>query len=291
MGWTLTAYDEQPADEVVALDYRETAPADAHRDMFLDEKGEPDAQLSIHSPLASGVPGTVRGMAALHERYGSLPWPELVQPAIDLAENGFRIDPWTANKIQEYGEKFALVDPRFREHIEFQLYFREGVDRMAIPDLAATLRRIAGQGADEFYTGRTSELIVEEMQGGGGLITAADLAAWSGRAPEAMGRLGTYQAISKTMLKDPDKALEMIERALASESIPPRIARSCERLAERLRRPVRVGLLGYEPDQRAPAVGAAGGHPEQEQAAQQVAQEQHEAAQYKPENVQQQVHA
>ena len=71
--------------EVVCVDYRETAPADAHRDMFLDEKGEPDAQLSIHSPLASGVPGTVRGMAALHERYGSLPWPELVQPAIDLA--------------------------------------------------------------------------------------------------------------------------------------------------------------------------------------------------------------
>ena len=74
-----------PAEgRVIALDYRETAPADAHRDMFLDEKGEPDAQLSIHSPLASGVPGTVRGMAALHERYGSLPWPELVQPAIDL---------------------------------------------------------------------------------------------------------------------------------------------------------------------------------------------------------------
>ena len=166
------------ADEVVALDYRETAPADAHRDMFLDETGEPDAQLSVHSPLASGVPGTVRGMAALHERYGSLPWAELVQPAIDLADNGFRIDPWTANKIQEYGEKFALVDPRFREHIEFQLYFREGADRMTIPDLAETLRRIAEQGADEFYTGRTAELIVEEMQRGGGLISAADLAAY-----------------------------------------------------------------------------------------------------------------
>jgi gamma-glutamyltranspeptidase/glutathione hydrolase len=166
------------ADEVVALDYRETAPADAHRDMFLDETGEPDAQLSVHSPLASGVPGTVRGMAALHERYGSLPWAELVQPAIDLADNGFRIDPWTANKIQEYGQKFALVDPRFREHIEFQLYFREGADRMTIPDLAETLRRIAEQGADEFYTGRTSELIIEEMQDGGGLISAADLASY-----------------------------------------------------------------------------------------------------------------
>ena len=74
-------------DEVVALDYRETAPAGAHRDMFLDDAGEVDAQLSIHSALASGVPGTVRGMAALHERFGTLPWTELLEPAIDLSDS------------------------------------------------------------------------------------------------------------------------------------------------------------------------------------------------------------
>ena len=167
------------AGEVVALDYRETAPGGAHRDMFLNEHGEVDALLSVHSALAAGVPGTVRGMAALHERYGTLPWAELIQPAIDLAQDGFEVDPWTAGKIVEYGAKFAAVDERFREQIEFQLYFRAGTeDRMSIPDLANTLRRIAERGPDEFYTGRTADLIVEEMERGDGLITMEDLASY-----------------------------------------------------------------------------------------------------------------
>ena len=183
--------------EVVALDYRETAPAAAHRDMFLDGQGEVDAPLSIHSALASGVPGTVRGMAALHERYGSMPWAELLQPAIDLAENGFRIDPWTAGKIDEYSDVFALVDQRFREQVEFRLYFEKGADRMSAPDLAGTLRRIAEQGPDEFYRGRTSELIVEEMARGGGLITAADLAAYRPVWREPVeGRYRGYRIVS-----------------------------------------------------------------------------------------------
>ena len=167
------------AGDVVALDYRETAPDGARRDMFLNEDGEVDALLSVHSALAAGVPGTVRGMAALHERYGTLPWAELIQPAIDLAEDGFRVDPWTAGKIAEYGAKFAAVDERFREQIEFQLYFRGGLeDRMSIPDLAKTLRRIAERGPDEFYTGQTADLIVEEMDRGHGLITKEDLASY-----------------------------------------------------------------------------------------------------------------
>ncbi|MDH3916241.1 MAG: gamma-glutamyltransferase, partial [Chromatiales bacterium] len=158
---------------------RETAPVGAHRDMFLNQHGDVDAELSIHSALASGVPGTVRGMAAVHKQYGSLPWAELIQPAIDLAENGFEIDPWTAGKILEYGDKFALISERFREQVEFKLYFNGGAgDRMKIPDLAGTLRRIAEQGPEEFYTGETAEMIVAEMQRGGGLITADDLAAY-----------------------------------------------------------------------------------------------------------------
>ena len=165
--------------DVVALDYRETAPAAAHRDMFLDENGTVDHELSLHSALASGVAGTVRGMAAAHARYGSLPWADLIQPAIDLAENGFEIDPWTAGSFTKYGEKFAVLDERFREQIEFRLYFSGGSgDRLKIPDLAATLRRIAEEGPDEFYTGRTAQMIVEEMERGGGSITAEDLAGY-----------------------------------------------------------------------------------------------------------------
>ena len=107
-------------------------------------------------------------MAAAHERFGSLPWADLVQPAIDLAQNGFEIDPWTAGSFGKYGEKFAALDERFREQVEFKLYFEgESGDRLKIPDLAGTLRRIAEQGPDEFYTGRTAELIVEEMRARG----------------------------------------------------------------------------------------------------------------------------
>ena len=162
--------------DAVALDYRETAPAAAHRDMFLDENGDVEGDLSVHSALASGVPGTVRGMAAAHERFGSLPWAELLQPAIDLAQNGFEIDPWTAGSFDKYEDKFAALDERLREQIEFKLYYEgESGDRLKIPDLAGTLRRIAVEGPDEFYSGRTAELIVEEMKRGGGLITADDL--------------------------------------------------------------------------------------------------------------------
>ena len=165
--------------EAVALDYRETAPAAAQRAELLDDAGEVDPQLSLHSALASGIPGTVRGMAAAHERFGSLPWAELLQPAIDLAENGFEVDTWTAGTFVKYGDEFELLDDRFRDQVEFKLYYRGAPgDRLTLPDLAATLRRIAEHGPDEFYTGRTAELLVAEMERGGGLITAEDLAGY-----------------------------------------------------------------------------------------------------------------
>jgi len=175
-GFMLIHDPASPGAGVIALDYRETAPAAAHRDLFLDENGAVDSDLSVFSALASAVPGTVRGMAAAHERFGSLPWAALVQPAIELAENGFLIDPWTAHSFDKYGRKFAAVDERFQALIEFDDYF-EGAsgDRLKLPELAETLRRIVSEGPDEFYTGRTAELIVEEMERAGGLITAADL--------------------------------------------------------------------------------------------------------------------
>jgi len=177
-GGFMLIYDSA-SDESVTLDYRETAPAAADRDMFLDENGDVDHELSVHSALAAGIPGTVRGMAAAHERFGSLPWAELIQPAIDLARNGFEIDPWTAGSFVKYASQFAEVDERFREQVEFELYYNGASgDRLKIPDLAATLRRIAENGPDEFYTGRTAELLVEEMRRGGGLITMDDLAGY-----------------------------------------------------------------------------------------------------------------
>jgi len=164
---------------VVALDYREAAPSGAHRDMFLDSDGEVDDDLSIFSALAAGIPGTVRGMAEAHARYGSLPWNELLEPAIRLARDGFIVDEWTAGSFDEHGATFAALPEPFRAHVEFGDYYDAGAGAtLKLPDLAATLQRIADEGADEFYTGKTARLLVEEMGRTGGLITAEDLAGY-----------------------------------------------------------------------------------------------------------------
>jgi gamma-glutamyltranspeptidase/glutathione hydrolase len=145
--------------EDVALDYRETAPTAAHRDMFLDEKGKVIDGLSLTSHKAAGTPGSVAGLWLAHQRFGSVPWKELVAPAIELARAPAAHDP-----------KVPLPD----QH-----------------DLARTLERIAEHGPDGFYRGETARLIAEEMRRGGGLITEADLAAYQAkiRVPVA----GTYR--------------------------------------------------------------------------------------------------
>ena len=155
------------------LDYRETAPAAAHRDMYLDDKGEVIPDLSLIGHKASGVPGTVAGLWAAHQRFGSLPWADLLQPAIALAENGFVAHPQLAARarqsVEDYGEA-TNFDEHFGDLRANELFIQ--------PDLAAVLRRIAEQGPDGFYRGETAQLIAAEMQRGGGIITLADLAAY-----------------------------------------------------------------------------------------------------------------
>ncbi len=154
------------------LDYRETAPARAHRDMYLDEDGEVIRGASLTGHLAAGVPGTVAGFRAAHERYGSLSWPALLQPAIQLAKEGFIVP-------EELGGGMLTRLERFRE-TNFGDYFggmRTG-EVFRQPELARTLERIAEQGAEEFYAGETADLIVAEMERGGGLITHEDLAGY-----------------------------------------------------------------------------------------------------------------
>ncbi|RMF71415.1 MAG: gamma-glutamyltransferase, partial [Acidobacteria bacterium] len=171
----LAGADGPPA----ALDFRETAPAAAHPALFLDERGEVIAGLSLHSPLAAGVPGSVRGMAELHARGASLPWDELLAPAIALARDGFVLDPWTARSFDEAARRFAAVPEPLRAHLDFAQTFRgRAGETFRQPELAATLERIAREGPDEFYRGETARLIVAEMRRGGGLITADDLAAY-----------------------------------------------------------------------------------------------------------------
>ena len=158
--------------EAAALDYRERAPAAASRDMYLDAEGDPIDSLSRSGHWSVGVPGTVAGMVTAHERYGSLDWSQLVQPAIELARAGFRLSATEAERFQEYREEFL------RYHADESVFLKEQWrpgDLLVQTDLAESLERIRDQQAAGFYEGRTAELLVAEMQRGGGLITTTDL--------------------------------------------------------------------------------------------------------------------
>ncbi|UYZ63410.1 gamma-glutamyltransferase [Hymenobacter weizhouensis] len=162
-----------------ALDFRETAPAAASRDMYLDQQGNIIPDLSTLGHLAAGVPGTVAGMAALHQKLGKLPWRELVQPAVDLAAQGLKLTEKEAAGLNRQREAFLKYNPSTPP-----AYVRpdgatrpwQAGDVVRYPDLARTLERIRDQGRAGFYEGQTADLIVAEMQRGKGIITKQDLA-------------------------------------------------------------------------------------------------------------------
>lgn len=155
------------------LDYRETAPSAAYRDMYLDSLSEVEAKKSQLGHLACGVPGSVDGMFTLHKKFGTLPWSHLLAPAIRLAKNGFLLTKKEAgalNQNQENFRKYNTVIPEFF----MRDTWKEG-DTIVLKDLATTLQRIADFGRDGFYEGETARLIHEEMQRGGGWISPEDL--------------------------------------------------------------------------------------------------------------------
>ncbi len=161
-----------------ALDFREAAPMGASRDMFLDAQGNlTDRSLVGH--LAAGVPGSVAGMWEAHRRFGSLPWAELVQPAVNLAE-GIVVHERLAGSLRAYGERFRRFPATAAVFLPGGRVPRVG-DRFVQRDLAETFRRIARDGRDGFYRGRTAELVEEEMRRGGGLMTRADLARYEAK--------------------------------------------------------------------------------------------------------------
>lgn len=157
------------------LDYRERAPAAASRDMYLDENGDVIPKLSTYGHLAVGVPGTVAGIEAMHKKYGSKPWDELVGYAIDLAQNGYRLSQAEVNRLKTYHADFA----EFNAQTPFSDSTVVEGTLIKQPDLAKTLARIRDNGAAGFYTGETADLLVAEMKSGGGLITHEDLAGYS----------------------------------------------------------------------------------------------------------------
>jgi gamma-glutamyltranspeptidase/glutathione hydrolase len=155
------------------LDFREAAPQAATRDMYLDDKGNPTRD-SLTGWRAAGVPGTVRGLELAHRKYGRRPWAELVRPAIELAARGFEIGHAEARSLRRAGDLLGRFPESKRIFLRDGRFLEPG-ERLYQPDLAAVLRRIAGQGASDFYEGVTARRLVEEMAAHGGLITADDL--------------------------------------------------------------------------------------------------------------------
>ena len=162
-----------PDGTSTSIDYRETAPAAASRNMYLDAQGNVRPRVSLTGYLASGVPGTVAGLGLAHKKYGKLPWKEIVEPARQLASRGFKVSYALAQSLKSTRDLARYAESK-RIFLNQGAYYKEG-DLFRQPELAATLERIEKQGAQEFYTGTTGRMLAEEMKRHGGLITLKDL--------------------------------------------------------------------------------------------------------------------
>ena len=186
-----------PDGRTAAFDYRERAPGRSTPTMYLGEDGDIVRERTATGYLAPGVPGTVRGMALAHRRFGTLPWRDVVMPSADLAEGGFAM---SASLAQSLNGELRSMAPY---PASVAAYGKPGGgswaagDRLVLPDLAKTLRAIATDGPDAFYTGWVAEAIASDMAANGGLISKADLAAYEAkeRAPVTGTFLG-YDVIS-----------------------------------------------------------------------------------------------
>lgn len=182
--------------KAVAVDYREKAPREATRDMFLGPDGSVNKAQARASHLAVGVPGTVAGLVLALERYGTLSLPEVMAPAIRLAERGIVVTPGLARDLEERRAGLARWPATREIFLKADGRPYEAGERLVQKDLAETLRRIAKGGRQAFYEGAVAEKIVQEMRRGGGLITHADLAG--------------YEAVERTPVKGSYRGYEIV---------------------------------------------------------------------------------
>ena len=177
------------AGEPTAYDFRETAPAGASPTMFLKD-GVYDPAIHHDGHLAVGVPGTVAGLFLAWDQHGSLPWPQLIEPAIRLARDGFPVSIDLARSLEDALDRMKPYPASIAQFSKSGVPYAAG-DVLRQPDLARTLDRIAKQGPKGFYEGETARLIEAEMKARGGLITAADLRAYRARSVPPLR--GTYR--------------------------------------------------------------------------------------------------
>jgi gamma-glutamyltranspeptidase / glutathione hydrolase len=199
------------AGEVTTFDYREKAPLKATRTMYM-RNGKVEGALTNQGYLAPGVPGTVRGLAMAHKKFGKLPWKDVVMPGVLLAENGFAMSAALARGLnsqlfptEREGTSTGGVMGKYPASVE--AYGKPGGgrwaagDRIVLKDLGKSLRAIATDGPDAFYTGWIADRIAEDMAANGGLITKADLAAYE--AKERAPVRGTFRGFDIISMAPP----------------------------------------------------------------------------------------
>ena len=204
--------------ELLALDFRETAPSAAHRDMYLDDKGNVEPNKSINGHLSGGVPGTIAGLFE-SMKYANLPFKILIQPAIELAEKGFVVTKAEAdllNSIQKDLEQFNTMPSAFNKSLPWI-----AGDTLVQKDLASTLKRIRDDGRQGFYEGETAKLIVDEMKRGNGMISFDDLknykAKW--RTPHTFMYKG-YKIVSMPMPSSGGVLLHQMMKMVEETPLP-----------------------------------------------------------------------
>jgi gamma-glutamyltranspeptidase/glutathione hydrolase len=161
---------------VHVLDYREEAPSGASRDMYLEPDGDV-SDLSVTGALAAAVPGSPAGLVEMHQRFGQLPFADVINPAIELANEGYVVDDFRRESIGDNMSRLYLFPASRAQFLPDNQPPAVG-STLVQKDLGRTLERIRDQGAAGFYAGKTADLIVAEMERSGGLISHADLAAY-----------------------------------------------------------------------------------------------------------------
>ncbi|HRI24579.1 MAG TPA: gamma-glutamyltransferase [Ferruginibacter sp.] len=201
----------------ITIDYREKAPGKAGRDMFLDKDGNALTDLSQSSHLASGVPGTVAGLFA-SMKYAKLPFKTLIQPAIDLAENGFAITASQAASFNNNRDEFL------QQNTSPVAFVKDGQwkagDILIQQELANTLKRIRDQGQKGFYEGETARLLAEEMRKGNGIISTGDLASYEAKErPAVVFTYKGYQVISMPLPSSGGLMLQQMMKMIEGRDI------------------------------------------------------------------------
>jgi gamma-glutamyltranspeptidase/glutathione hydrolase len=193
-GGFMVMFDEA-SQKSYSIDYREIAPEAATKNMFLAADGSVDKKIATQGVLSIGVPGTVYGMWEVHKKFGSLPWSELLAPAIELAEDGFLISPFMADALNKRYKKLGKY--KNFKNIFYSNYPVQMHQRLKQPHLANTLKIISTNGVKGFYEGQVAAKIDSYMKENGGLITKKDLKNYRPIWREALhGNFNEYKIVT-----------------------------------------------------------------------------------------------